>query len=93
MAGSLDTLEHGALPLSEEQRLTLAHRLLKSTEPVAAPSIDSLWTAEIVRRIEAPDTRTTGPTMLRRYFVSSISTLCDESGFHDESPCQPLRGR
>lgn len=60
MARTLDTLEHDALLLPEEQRLTLAHRLLKSTEPAGDPSIESLWTAEIVRRIEALDAGTTG---------------------------------
>lgn len=60
MARSLDTLEHDALLLPEEQRFTLAQRLLRSTEPVAASSIDSLWSAEIVRRIEALDAGTTG---------------------------------
>ena len=55
MARNLDTLEHGALLLPEEQRLTLAHRLLRSTEPAVTPSIETLWTAEIVRRIESLD--------------------------------------
>ena len=59
MARTLDTLEHDALLLPEDQRLTLAHRLLQSTEPATDPALESLWTAEIVRRIEALDSGTT----------------------------------
>ena len=55
MARSLDTLEQDPLLLPAEQRLTLAHRLLRSTEPAVAPSIEALWTAEILRRIDALD--------------------------------------
>lgn len=59
MASTLDTLEHDALLLPEEQRLTLAHRLLASTEPAANPSTEALWTTEIIRRIESRDAGTT----------------------------------
>lgn len=59
MARTLDILEQDALLLPEEQRLTLAHRLLRSTEPPEEPSIESLWTAEILRRIESLDAGTT----------------------------------
>lgn len=59
MARTLDTLEREALLLPEDQRLTLAHRLLQSTEPAPDPSLDSLWTAEILRRIECFDAGTT----------------------------------
>jgi hypothetical protein len=59
MARTLDTLEHDALLLPEDQRLTLAHRLLQSTEPATDPALESLWTAEIVRRIESLDSGTT----------------------------------
>lgn len=60
MTRTLDTLEREALQLPEDQRLTLAHRMLRSTEPASPSSVESLWTAEIVRRIEALDAGATG---------------------------------
>jgi hypothetical protein len=45
--------EASALPL--DQRLTLVHRLLISTEPAALDEVDSAWDLEIRQRIERYD--------------------------------------
>lgn len=55
MSKTLEMIEKDALQLSEDQKVTLAHRILMSAEPAPDPSIDALWEAEIVRRIEKLD--------------------------------------
>jgi len=40
-----------AMELPPDQRLTLAHRILSSVEPAAAPEIDAAWDIEIRERI------------------------------------------
>ncbi len=55
MANMLETIEKEALQLPEDQKVTLAHRVLASAEPAPDPAIDALWEAEIVRRIERLD--------------------------------------
>jgi len=55
MPTSLEAIEKEALQLPEDQKLTLAHRMLVSAEPVPDPSIEALWESEIVRRIEKLD--------------------------------------
>ena len=54
MQKPLDTLSD-ALTLPEDQRLTLAHRLLSSLEPQEAEEVEAAWDAEIRRRIRAYD--------------------------------------
>ena len=55
MQATLENLEQKALQLPEDQRITLAHRMLQSTSPPQNPAIDALWDAEILRRIERLD--------------------------------------
>lgn len=51
MHGTIDTLTQDAMHLSEDQRITLAHRLLSSIEPPESEQIESAWNTEIKRRI------------------------------------------
>jgi hypothetical protein len=55
MASALESLEQEVMRLPEDQRVTLAHRILLSTEPVGAAEVDALWEAEILRRIDLLD--------------------------------------
>ena len=55
MAGSIETLVSEAMQLPPDQRLTLAHRILSSVEPVASSEIDAAWDAEIRERIARYD--------------------------------------
>ena len=55
MVTALENLEKEVMRLPEDQRVTLAHRILLSTEPVGNLAVDSLWEAEIVRRIDLLD--------------------------------------
>lgn len=43
------------MELPVDQRVTLAHRILESTEPAVDPAIDQLWDEEIVERIRRLD--------------------------------------
>ncbi len=42
-----------AIRLPEDQRITIAHRLLSSIEPPLSAQIDSLWSDEIQRRVSS----------------------------------------
>ena len=55
MVTALESLEKEAMCLPEDQRVTLAHRILLSTEPAGDPAVDALWESEIVRRIDLLD--------------------------------------
>lgn len=55
MVSTLESLEKEALQLPDDQKLTLAHRILASAEPQPDASIEALWEAEIVSRIERLD--------------------------------------
>ncbi len=55
MPNTLETIAKEALQLPEDQKVTLAHRMLLSAEPAPDPSVDAIWEAEIVRRIEKLD--------------------------------------
>ena len=52
---TVDTVASEAMQLSEDQRLTLAHRLLSSVEPASNPEIEAAWDAEIRERIRRYD--------------------------------------
>ena len=58
MAGSVETLASEAMQLPPDQRLTLAHRILSSVEPVASTEIDAAWDTEIRERIARYDAGT-----------------------------------
>lgn len=60
MAQSLETIAQEALQLPEDQKVTLAHRILASAEPPARPEVDARWEAEIAARIERLDRGETG---------------------------------
>ena len=60
MVSKLEILEKEALLLPEEQRVTLAHRMLRSAEPPSDSAVEALWEAEIVRRIGLLDIGATG---------------------------------
>jgi hypothetical protein len=51
MASTLESIEREALRLPEDQKVTLAHRILASAEPQPDPAVDALWNDEILRRI------------------------------------------
>jgi putative addiction module component (TIGR02574 family) len=55
MQRTVDTLTNDALSLPEDQRLTLAHRLLSSLEPQELKGVEAAWDLEIQRRIQAYD--------------------------------------
>ena len=68
MPESLETIEKEALLLPEDQKVTLAHRMLLSAEPAPNPSIDALWEAKILRRIEKLDSGQTTRHSAREVF-------------------------
>lgn len=51
----LDDLLAAASKLPEDQRITLAHRLLTSTEPEATEEVEQAWDLEIRSRIASYD--------------------------------------
>ena len=55
MSSNLDAVQRDAMALPVDQRVTLAHRILESTEPAVDPLIESVWEAEIVERIRKLD--------------------------------------
>ena len=58
---TVETVATEAMQLPKDQRLTLAHRLLSSVEPVPNPQVEAAWDAEIrerIRRYDAGETRT-----------------------------------
>ena len=55
MPNALETLEKEVLQLPDDQKITLARRMLASTEPMPDESISALWEQEIIRRIEKLD--------------------------------------
>ena len=50
-----DEIAEEALQLPEDQRVSLAHRLLSSIEPPGSPEVEAAWDHEIRRRIAAYD--------------------------------------
>lgn len=55
MAATFDALAQDALVLPPDQRVALAHRLLKSVEPDLDPDAEAAWEREITRRIAESD--------------------------------------
>ncbi len=55
MNTSIEAIAADAVRLPPDQRLTLAHRILSSVEPVESGEIDAAWEVEIRRRIAAHD--------------------------------------
>ena len=55
MSSNLEALEKEALQLPEDQRITLAHKILRSTEPEEDTAIGQWWEQELVRRIDRLD--------------------------------------
>ena len=55
MPESLETLISEAMQLPPDQRMTLAHRILSSVEPVPSSEIDAAWDAKIRERIARYD--------------------------------------
>lgn len=55
MAESVETLAAEAMQLPPDQRLTLAHKILSSVEPVRSPELEGVWDAEIRTRIARYD--------------------------------------
>lgn len=51
MPATVEELARLAVELPPEQRFILAERILATTEPAASATLESLWDAEIVRRI------------------------------------------
>jgi len=51
MTITVDSVVSEAMQLPEDQRITFAHRLLSSVEPILNPEVEALWDAEIRERI------------------------------------------
>lgn len=51
----IETITSDALTLPEDQRLTLAHRILASVEPTRDRRIEAAWDGEIRERIRRFD--------------------------------------
>ena len=73
MQSNLETLEEQALQLPEDQRITLAHKILQSTEPAPDSDIGQWWEAELVRRIDLLDAGQTD-----RHAASEVFRQLDE---------------
>jgi len=57
MPTTIDTVAAEAMQLPEDQRMTLAHRLIASVEPHPDPEIEAAWEHEIHERIHRYDDR------------------------------------
>lgn len=55
MSTSVEAIAADAVRLPPDQRLTLAHRILSSVEPVGSGEVEAAWDVEIRRRISAHD--------------------------------------
>lgn len=55
MSESVEAIVAEAMELPPDQRLTLAHRILSSVEPMVAPEIEAAWDNEIRDRIARYD--------------------------------------
>jgi hypothetical protein len=55
MQDTLKVLEEQALGLPEDQRISLAHKIIQSTEPPGDSEIENWWEREIARRIDRLD--------------------------------------
>lgn len=55
MNATVETITSEALHLTQDQRLTLAHRILASVEPAPDAQVESEWEAEIQERIRKYD--------------------------------------
>ncbi len=52
MTASVDGLAKEASILPEDQRMTLAHRILSTLEPPMSAEVEEAWDREIIGRIE-----------------------------------------
>ncbi|MBI4027833.1 MAG: addiction module protein [Verrucomicrobia bacterium] len=52
---TVDTVAAEAMQLPEDQRMTLAHRLIASVEPHPDPAVEAAWDHEIRERIRRYD--------------------------------------
>ena len=73
MQSKLEILEEKALQLPEDQRITLAHKILQSAEPPQDSDIGQWWEAELVRRIDLLDAGQT-----ERHSASEVFRQLDE---------------
>jgi putative addiction module component (TIGR02574 family) len=55
MNPSIETIASEAMQLPEDQRLTLANRILESVEPAVDPGLEHAWDMEIRERIRRFD--------------------------------------
>jgi len=55
MSRSVEAIAADAVRLPPDQRLTLAHRILSSVEPIGSGEVEAAWDVEIRRRITAHD--------------------------------------
>jgi putative addiction module component (TIGR02574 family) len=58
MSTSVEAIAADAVRLPPDQRLTLAHRILSSVEPIGSGEVEAAWDVEIRRRIAAHDAGT-----------------------------------
>lgn len=69
MSATLDALAREALVLPADQRVSLARQLLASVEPAPDPDAETLWEAEIARRIARADAGETIPVPATEVFA------------------------
>ena len=69
VAITFDTLVQDALVLPPDQRVALAHHLLRSVEPEPDPGAEAAWEQEITRRTERADAGETTPVPASEVFA------------------------
>ncbi len=69
----IGSLGKEALRLPEDQRITLAHKILPTSEPAATAEIGNWWENDIKQRIEKLDSGKTG-----RHNASEVFRELDE---------------
>jgi len=72
---SLEAIASDALHLPQDQRLTLAHRILASVEPKFTKAVDASWDTEIRERIRRYDAGLTHGTPATRVFADLDAKL------------------
>ena len=69
MPATMDALAEEALVLPPDQRVALAHRLLRSVDPDPDPGAEIAWEEEIARRIARADAGETLPVPAAEVFA------------------------
>jgi len=80
MATVLESLEKEVMHFPEDQRVTLAHRILLSKEPVDDRAVGALWETEsvcrIVLRCRGATERNRAFDVVAKYRLNILATRC-----------------